>query len=647
MITLAFSRSACGGPMKRTHRLVHPALLGSLLAALPVWLATAAPLPSVSAPPLAGVLRSLGQPVSGGSILIRSVAGGVAGAMRTLKTDREGVFVWPGAEAGVYAVVAIVPGFRPAVARVEHRAGDGGPTFVALDLEADPNVLPDGTSTSDPWVARAATAGDPLRDVEAVALPDTAQPVVRPLAREDVAAILRPLRASVASLAGMDISGPVLSRTSLDLSGRFGEGLHWGLEGAYRQVSASGGPGSSDASEIALEVGGSAMSPVHGADAVSSLRLASRQQSLEIAPEQDESSFSAHSLDWVMPTGQKSEAGVSARYVTQANLGARGIASELFARSSNAFEVRARYRADFSEGRGVRVSVSYRADIVPTGAGVPAGSDVRETRIGGAATFRVVDGISVEGGVTGDSSALGRGLTPEVRVSWQPAPGAVVWLAAAQRFATELASTIPAVSASGTEEADLSRLCRSAYRFGIRMDAGKTDGIWVELSRKELGTAYRFLIDPEFLDRIDSVYFFPGDVVVEVATGATVKIGRDLAARISATVGRVDGTGTPGYPANDALFGRGEAFVRVNPSGTEVGVGYRVVQQNLARSDAASRNEIEAVELSASQIVPIPVLRALGSDLRVLLALELGQRQDGSAELLTDRRLSGGLGVSF
>lgn len=637
--------------MKRTYRLLHPALAGGLLASIAAWSVVAAPAPStprpsVSAPPLAGVLRSLGQPVLGASILVRSLSGGLSGAFRALKTDREGVFVWPGAQEGVYAVVALVPGFRPAVARVEHRAGQAGPTFVALELEPDPNVVP-GEPAADPWVARAATPGDPLREVEPVALADAAPPPVRPLSKSDVTAILRPLHADVASVAGVDAAGPVLSRTSLDLSGHFGEGLRWGLEGTYSQVSAEGGPGSGDVSEIAVEVGGSAMSPVRGADAASSLRLASRQQSLETAPDVDETRLTAHSLEWSMPTGSQAEAGVSARYVTQANLVARGVAADLFARTANALEVRARYRADFSEGRGVRFNVSYRADTVPNGAGMPAAADVRETRIGGAATFRVADGLSVEGGVVGDSSDLSRGLTPEVKVSWEPVSGAVLWMAAAQRFATELVSAAAALSGSGTSEAELSRLCRSAYRLGFRMDSGRSDGVWIELSRLELGSSYRFLIDPDYLDRIDSVYFFPGDVLTEASTGATMAIGKNLSARLSARLGRVDGTGSPGTPANEGVFGQGEAFVRVNPSGTEVGLGYRLVAQSLVRAAVESRNEIEAVELSASQRVPIPLLRSIGSDLRLLVALEFGQRQDGTSELVSNRRLSGGLGLSF
>lgn len=637
--------------MNRTFRLLHLALAGGLAASIPAWSAVAAPAPSTPRPsasalPLAGVLRSLGHPVLGASILVRSLSGGPSGAFRALKTDREGLFVWPGAEEGVYAVVALVPGFRPAVARVEHRAGQAGPTFVALELEPDPNVVPGGPA-ADPWVARAATPGDPLREVEPVALPDPAPQPVRPLAKSDVTAILRPLHADVASLAGVDAAGPVLSRTSLDLSGHLGEGLHWGLEGTYSQVSAQGGPGSGDISEISVELGGSAISPVRGADASSSLRLASRQQSLDTAPDVDETRFTAHSFEWSMPTGSRAEAGVSARYVSQANLLTRGVAADVFARSANAFEVRARYRADFSEGRGVRFNVSYRADTIPNGAGMPAAADVRETRIGGAATFRVSDQVSLEGGVTGDSSDLSRGLTPEVRVSWEPAPGAVLWMAAAQRFATELVSAAAALSASGTSEADLSRLSRSAYRLGFRMDSRRSDGVWIELSRLELANSYRFLIDPDFLDRIDSVYFFPGDVLTEASTGATMAIGKGLSARLSARLGRVDGAGTPGTPANEAVFGRGEAFVRVNPSGTEVGVGYRLVAQTLARAAIESKNEIEAVELSASQSVPIPLLRSIGSDLRLLVALEFGQRQDGTSDLSTDRRLSGGLGMSF
>ncbi len=66
-----------------------------------------------------------------------------------LKTEADGTFVLPDAPRGTYTILALVPGFRRATARILHTAAPNAVSFVRLDL--------DGLGRRPPGHARRAT----------------------------------------------------------------------------------------------------------------------------------------------------------------------------------------------------------------------------------------------------------------------------------------------------------------------------------------------------------------------------------------------------------------------------------------------------------------------------------------------------------
>ena len=109
-------------------------------------------------------------PFAGASLVVRGVTAGGANVVKLLKSDRDGTFVLGDAAEGLYTVLSVVPGFRPALARLLHRAvPDGALSFVRLDLESPAGILPEATGGPlDVWIARAVAPGDVLRDVPAM-----------------------------------------------------------------------------------------------------------------------------------------------------------------------------------------------------------------------------------------------------------------------------------------------------------------------------------------------------------------------------------------------------------------------------------------------------------------------------------------------
>jgi hypothetical protein len=72
-----------------------------------------------------------------------------------------------------------------------------------------------------------------------------------------------------------------------------------------------------------------------------------------------------------------------------------------------------------------------------------------------------------------------------------------------------------------------------------------------------------------------------------------------------------------------------------------------VVTQSLTRGSIILRNDVEAVDVTLAQSIPMPALRSLGSDLRALFSMELGKRREGEDEEKQNRRLAGGFSMSF
>ena len=628
-------------------RLLRPsaALFAGLAAAsLPGRAAAAAQPAAISAAvvaPLSGIVRADGRPIPGASLVIRGVTAGGATFMRLIKSESDGTFVIPNAAEGLYTVLSVVPGFRPAVARLFHRPAstDGALSFMRIDLERPTGVLPETPDGAlDAWSARAVSSGDVLRDVPAIlaaldATPAPAAPSAVLASSRDTRVTL-PLHAAVTTTAGFGALGTSsVSRTQLDVSGALGPGVHWGASGQYARLADLSGDKTGDASRIALDLSAGTSQTVH---------ISTRQQSL--LADVDPARFSAHALDWSGSVSANAQASVSARVVTQSNLLTTGPAGDLFARNSDAVDVTARYQTDFGASSYARVAVGYRSTTADyASAAVPL---EHETRVGGVAGLRLAELLVVEGGASGDTSVYGRGVTPEVTVAVHTADGWRVYGFASRRF-EHLVDGFVRPGEAGTDEADLTRRSRSLYRAGAGWQNPEGEGLSVEVSRRELTGTYRLLFDADFLDRLDSLYFFPNDVATDAALTVSARLGQALDGHIAVRGGMLSGSRDGVIASDEASWGAAQAAIRVRATDTSIGVGYRSVTQALLRSGMTLRNDIESMDVTLAQGLPIRALRTIGSDCHALFSFELGKRRQGEDDEKTDRRLAGGLALSF
>jgi len=625
--------------MVRTVRSLLPCLLAGAVALARGTPADAAP--PVPGAPISGIVRSGEATIPGVTVVVRAVLRGGETSTSLVKSEADGTFVLPNAPPGLYTLLAAVPGMPFAVVRILHSAAPDTVAFVRLDFESATGVLPETPrGKADPWNARAANKGDVLRDVAAVlAALDDPPPSAAESAPPTVAASPKnrlPVRASVASTAGFSGGGGVArSETAIGVSGGLGGNVRWGVDGRYSRLDGSLGAPSGDASQVAVDL---------AAGDRQNLRLATQRQ-VRILDESDAERFAAHTLDWTAKTGDRSQASVAARLVSQSNTFHQGPAADLFARSSDEVNVFAGYRTDFNDRYSVRFSAAYRHAASPDGVGT---TDVvqRETRLGAVGGARIFSALSFEAGATGDFSDRTRGLTPEVTVTLQPGERWRLRASAARRIERRFDDGTPYGQVSA-DPADLARISSAYYSGGVRYDGPSGEAVVVEASRRDITGIHRLLLDPDFFERLDSLYFLPGDVATELYSAISGRLGRGLEGRIATRVGRVNGEREGSIHSDEAEWGVAEAGLRVDGTGTTIGLGYRYVSQLLVRGDRPLRNNLAAVNLSMTQVLPVPILRELSSEWRALVSVELGKRRDGEAEERTNRRLAGGVAVSF
>lgn len=630
-------------PLRRSAQSLRPAILAGCVVALLAAPVAGAPLASTPpVAPLSGILSADGVPLAGVSLVVRGLTGAAASVVRILKTDAEGTFCLADARPGVYSILAAVPGFRSASARVLHRATSASVSFVRLDLDRERRgVLPAGPGGAlDPWAARVVVAGDVLRDegpVEAVSAPSPAPEPVGSASASVSNVKPFPVSGSVASMQGFAADGgSARSQTSLDVSGSLGGGVKWGLSGEYDRVMSAAGERLGDAARVALD-----LLPAEG----HSIRLSSHRSEIPSADSPD-GLLASHSVDWAASPGQGSRASVSARILSHRNLDPTALPTPLFHGEGRALEVDAQYRKELSGGHFVRVSVGYRSDLGPSSVAGVSRND-REARIGGVAGIKVLDALLVEAGGTGDYSAASHGLAPELTLSLDALSGLTVYGFASHRFEQRVPGALES-GIVGIDAADLVRATRALYRAGVRFESHSTGRLEAEASRREISQPLQLLLDSDIIDRVDALYLFPGDVADELTGSFTLAVKPDVSARLALMGGRVRGDGLTAWTLpNGARYFVSSARVDVRPSGTSVAVQYRRLEQALGAGSETYRNGRASVELTVAQEVPIPLLREVGSRWQALFSLAMGSRRDGVSEPRPNRQMAGGLSLSF
>ncbi len=169
----------------------------------------------------------------------------------------------------------------------------------------------------------------------------------------------------------------------------------------------------------------------------------------------------------------------------------------------------------------------------------------------------------------------------------------------------------------------------------------------LEASRRFLGDNVQLVLEPDAIDRIDSIYLLAGDVADELASSAVLEVARAVPARLSVQAGRVRGDHGLSVVTNDATYLISGITFLLRPTGTSLGVRYRSWEQTFAIAPASRSIGTEGVDVDVAQDLPLRLFASFGPRWRALFSLEVGRRDDGNGEWRPNRRMAGGLALAF
>ena len=361
------------------------------------------------------------------------------------------------------------------------------------------------------------------------------------------------------------------------------------------------------------------------------LHLTTERQ-IRLLDENDPERFAAQTLDWSASTGERSQASVTARLVSQSNAFRQGAVGALFAQASDQMDLYAGYRTDLGDRWSVRLIAAYRHAVAPESGS--ATEIVRsETRVGAVAgTANVLPPSPSRRGPPAISPTGREASLPSSRSRSIPARDSG---SMPRRHAAS--SSGRTTEHRGRRRARTKRIWPGSAAPSSPGASGTTRRRAPPSSSRRVGatspeSSVSCSIPTSFV-RQDSLYFLPGDVATELSSSASGRVGPGIEGRLSARVGRVTGESPSTIGEDYGTWTIASAGLYLLPTGTTLGIGYRVVSQSLVRGELLIRNDLATFDVNLSPVSagladPGSRLRLAGSS----LPSGSGKRRDGAEE---------------
>jgi len=606
------------------------------------------PPPPLAGPPISGIVSHMERPIADALVVFYNLQ---ESTLTRSHTATDGTFVMVSAPVGVYDLIAIKKGYRPALQRVWHQSDPPRLSAVHIELAALGPEAKQKPVTDNLWELRDQLPVDILREIafEAEAPAKTANnrlPAGTSMGGEVRAA--SDLAASTTSLA----------RTAVGVTGGLPNGWRYGLHGDYSAVAdKSNAPAdlsttTGNAAGLALDV---ATSPLDR------LSLQTRRNTLSFHND-GPASLETHGVSWSRGAEEGTVESVAARYIEETNLyraTATGPTS-ISPIASRTWEVRANYARPTTDSPGVTVSMTYRNREGTTG---PSGVSTDGTflvsapdaDLSAAASTKLSSHAQVEGGVVARYLSGGYGLAPTATVRYDVGNQTAVFVKGlwrAKESGIGGGTTMPLVlSIDDNSDATATK----EFTIGLRRNGDDGSSFLVEVSSRRVGESVRAFFEGDFLTDFDSVYFFDGNMVRQYRASATHRLSNSLSGTVNGMYGTIGSdvaapsAAAYGITSNSGHYWSARASVEIIPTHTGVAVLVRGARQTLQTLAAPQANDSSKVAVSVSQDLSVVGLSPFGSAWRLLMALEsvrstaTGDREDAP----TSRRLLGGLAISF
>ena len=639
----------------------------SLLAAAGVALCAAAEPPAKGVTPVDVVEAAVAQQAHG-------VAGKVSGAETPLSsaqvylyrlsdlkldkalTDERGHFRFDALPAGLYRVIAHKPGFLPVVVRLT-RATAEAYQFLELELATATPAAP----KDDFWSLRSQVPPDVLREIQIAEIEDSARLAAAALAPVRSLDLLTEMKAmtGVDELAGGG-EGHV-TRGGVDIVGKF-RGLRLGLEGDYWQLQPTLSDGAVDGASG--EASGLSLSLANDGDM--SVQLSSRSKRMVVADNAAPVDFEHYRIAVSHSIGERGRSDFSAQYTSESNFHRHGSADpRAIPEASQSWRLEGTYTAELTERTSLQTGIRYRQRH--SAFGLVDGVAPAEERVDffGRAGMQVQPSVLVEYGLyttlrDGSVSLSPRGgVVVQLDPAWQ--------LSAAGSYKVHEEGPAPIydfTSAYGAATVGQGEACdqNEAQCYQVLLTHRKSDDetLAIGATHREFDETQRLYFSNDLIDRFDSLFLVPGDVVPEVRFAVSRRITPKVLTRLESNL--AEGGGGVYYATDSGAYENQVRYLVTSLDthfdGTSTGlfVAFHHLEQQLQAIGAEGREvpqlEVERLELMLTQ--DLNILAGMATDIALQLNMQLSRGtwpfleasdQNDPAELR--KRLLGGIALRF
>ncbi len=587
------------------------------------------------------------EPVAAAKVYAYEVA---TYAMRKVKTDRHGHFLFASLPAGMYKIIAFKEGFVPTVEPLLRHKPQLH-QFVEIRLRQE--AVGDVREAEDYWTVRSRVPPDVLRDIQGLArLGETAAFAGARLSADSRFGGQMLLHSGVESL-GSAYGNTRLTTAEVDLDGKIGD-TTVGLNGAHQRLTPDETGTLPDGQVQTVDVG--LASPQ-----ISNLSVSSTTAQL---PTQSGSGMlpvdlERYQLRWNGQTGSRGRSGFSAQYLQESNFYRVGwLDPAAVPGSSRTWDVQGFYTGEIDERTSLQAGVRYRQREGEPLAG--SGLEDGEETLGlyGLAGSQIQRGVVVEYGLFSSVRDGGWSLMPHGGVVVQLGKDWRARTAFSRRLEDRPEELLPGFSTAFYND---TMTCQEAgeacYEVTFaRGDGEEIDSFSVGAVHREFAETLRLYFSHDFFTRLESLFVVEGDAVPELQFSMVRRIAPRVLAKLESNI--ASGGGGIFYATDDQSYENEVRYLvtsldtRFQTTSTGVFVAFHHLEQALNPLDrtAETASEIEMQRLQLMLTQDLNVLADAASNWAVRLNVELS-RGATPYTLTTDdelhKKLTGGISVSF
>lgn len=598
-------------------------------------------------------------------------------ALVKVLTDRQGRFSFKSLPAGMYQIVAYKEGFAPTI-ELLMRKDPKSRQFVELRMQDE--LSASSRDAEGYWSVRGRLPADVLRDIGSSHL--IPESMIMPgMTTADASLFSAEMTATggVEQL-GEELGDVQLTSTQLHLEGTVGK-LTVGLEGRLQQLDqVDATPGLSndadgEAHNLQLELAHDDSSKIRVSAGGGELKGMGNTQV-------DPTQLEHYGVEWQGTAGQQGQSRVSARYAEESNFHRSGwLGPTEITDASRTLDVEGQYRGQINQQTALEAGLSYRQQVGESNLAGDFGKD--SSLIGGAldllseylkdeslglytmAESQIQPKVLIEYGFYSSVRDGDLALTPH--------GGLVVQLGNDWKARTSFSHRIE----DEEENSNLYQGFRSSF-FGDRSNCQQSgeacyeimfsqgheergDSISVGAVHRKFAETLRLYFNPDFFNRLESVFVVEGDSLPEVQFSMVRQISPRVLARLQSNIAA--GGGGIFYATDDQPYENQVRYLvtsldtRFQNTATGIFIAFHHLEQNLNPVEQPTLNQVAAaaseVEMQRLQLMltqDLNILLDVASNWAVRLNVELSRGATPYSLAPDDelrKKLTGGISVSF